>query len=72
MSAANASTVLKYIEDKKAQYGNRAVCIPQNTIAMALGVPEQVVRSILESLKERGKVHETSRGTWCTGSGFGR
>ena len=72
MSATNATAVLKYIEDKKAQYGNRAVCIPQNVIAMAMGVPEQVIQGILEGLKERGKIHETSRGTWCMGAGFGR
>lgn len=72
MSAANATSVLNYLEEKKKQYGNRAVCIPQNTISMALGVPEQLVQGILEGLKERGKVHQTSPGTWCIGTGFGR
>lgn len=72
MSAANATQVLGYIESKKAQYGGRACSIPQATISAALGVPEQVIRGILEELKERGKVHEVSRGSWCTGQGFGR
>ena len=72
MSAANPTAVLKYIEDKKAQYGGRACSIPQGTIAAALGVPEAVIREMLDSLRERGKVHEVSRGSWCTGQGFGR
>lgn len=72
MSATNPTAVLKYIEDKKAQYGGRACSIPQDTIAAALGVPVTLVREMLESLKERGKVHEVSRGSWCTGQGFGR
>ena len=72
MSAANPTAVLKYIEDKKAQYGGRACSIPQGTIAAALGVSEAVIREMLDSLRERGKVHEVSRGSWCTGSGFGR
>ena len=72
MSAANANAVLTYIEEKKKQYGGRSCSIPQGTIAAALGVPEPTIRGILESLKERGKVHEVSRGSWCTGQGFGR
>jgi DNA-binding GntR family transcriptional regulator len=72
MSAANPTSVLKYIEDIKASRGGRACSIPQGTIAAALGVPETVIREMLESLKERGKVHEVSRGSWCTGTGFGR
>lgn len=72
MSAANAQTVLKYIEDIKQSQRGRSCSIPQATISAALGVPENVIRSILESLKERGKVHEVSRGSWCTGQGFGR
>ena len=72
MSAANAQSVLNYLEEKKLQYGNRAVCIPQSTISAALGVPESIIKSILDGLKERGKVHQTSPGTWCMGTGFGR
>jgi hypothetical protein len=72
MSAANAQSVLKYMEDIKESRGRRACSIPQATISAALGVPENIIRGILESLKERGKVHEVSRGSWCTGQGFGR
>jgi len=72
MSATNPTAVLKYIQDIKESRGGRACSIPQGNIAAALGVPEPIVVSILESLKERGKVHEVSRGSWCTGTGFGR
>ena len=72
MSAANPTSVLKYIEDIKESRGGRACSIPQGTIAAALGVPETVIKEILASLRERGKVHEVSRGSWCTGQGFGR
>lgn len=72
MSAANQQSVMKYIDDIRASRGGRACSIPQATISAALGVPENVIVGILESLKERGKVHEVSRGSWCTGQGFGR
>jgi len=72
MSAANQNSVLTYLETKRAQYGGRACSIPQDTIAAALGVSTTLVREMLEQLKERGKVHEVSRGSWCTGAGFGR
>ena len=72
MSAANPAAVLKYLEDKRAQYNGRACSIPESTIAMALGVTDSLVRDMLESLRERGKVNEVSRGSWCTGQGFGR
>lgn len=72
MAAANPTSVLKYIEEIKASRGGRSCSIPQGNIAAALGVPEPVIVEILSSLKERGKVHEVSRGSWCTGQGFGR
>ena len=72
MSAANPTSVLKYLQDIRESRQGRACSIPQGNIAAALGVPENVIVSILESLKERGKVHEVSRGSWCTGQGFGR
>lgn len=72
MAAANQHSVLKYIEDIKASRGGRSCSIPQGNIAAALGVPETIITEILHSLRERGKVHEVSRGSWCTGQGFGR
>ncbi len=72
MAAANPTSVLKYLNDIKESRGGRACSIPQGNIAAALGVPEPLVREVLDSLRERGKVHEVSRGSWCTGPGFGR
>jgi Mn-dependent DtxR family transcriptional regulator len=72
MSAANPTSVLKYLTDIRESRGGRSCSIPQQNIAAALGVPETTVKEILESLKERGKVHQVSPGSWCTGQGFGR
>lgn len=79
MSAANESTVLNYMQQKKMQFGNRAVCLDQGSIAAALGVSVEQIESILSSLQERGKVHMTSGGDlrfrnacWTLGRGFGR
>ena len=72
MAAANPNTVLKYLSEIKESKQGRSCSIPQGNIAAALGVPETVVKEILESLRERRLVHEVSRGSWCTGQGFGR
>ena len=79
MGAANESSVLSYMQAKKTQFGNRAVCLDQGSIAAALGVSVEQIEAILSSLQERGKVHMTSGGDprfrnacWAIGRGFGR
>lgn len=69
MSAVTPRIVLNYLEDKKKQWGNRNVCIGQDAIAAALGATEDYVATILESLKEQGKVHNSSPKCWALGSG---
>jgi len=72
MSAANPSAVLKYMQDIKESKQGRACSIPLGHISAALGVPEPAIQEMLNHLRERRLVHEVSRGSWCTGAGFGR
>jgi Mn-dependent DtxR family transcriptional regulator len=72
MSAANPNTVLKYMQDIKESKQGRACSIPLGHISAALGVPEPAIQEMLNHLRERRLVHEVSRGSWCTGAGFGR
>lgn len=73
MAGTSPRMVLNYLEDKKRQFGGRAICMGQDAIAAALGSPVDYVVGILESLAEQGKVHKTSPGCWTLGKGtFGR
>jgi hypothetical protein len=61
--------------DQKQQRFKAGVCIPDTSLAQALGVPVDHVRELLSDLAENRKVHRTSvsrdgTGSWCLGAGF--
>lgn len=69
MSAANARQVLDYFERKREEARGRNLCIGQDIVAAALGVPVNTVAQLLDSLAEAGKVHRVSPGCWSLGAG---
>lgn len=69
MSAANAQMVLAYFERKREEAGRRNLCISQDVVAAALGVPVNVIAQLLDQLAEHGKVHMVSPKCWSLGQG---